>query len=138
MMNLYKILGVASNASNDQIKRAYRRLAKKFHPDLNPGNVEAEKRFKEIVDAYEILGQPEKRKDYDDQLRYSGDQPRKAPVNNRSTKNPGVQPAWEDLMRRTGGGAANGSGNNTNGNNSNDQPNPADVSAMFKSFMGFK
>lgn len=61
-MDYYKILGVAPQADEDQIKQAYRRLAKKYHPDLNPNNPEAEAKFKEIVEAYETLGDLEKRK----------------------------------------------------------------------------
>ncbi|MCD6281222.1 MAG: J domain-containing protein [Deltaproteobacteria bacterium] len=61
----YKILGVGRNASQDEIKKAYRRLARKYHPDANKGDPEAEKRFKEIGEAYEVLGDPEKRSRYD-------------------------------------------------------------------------
>jgi len=62
----YKILGVDRNADEKEIKRAYRRLARKYHPDLNPGDKEAEKKFKEINEAYEVLSDPEKRKRYDE------------------------------------------------------------------------
>ena len=61
----YSILGVSKAASAEEIKKTYRKLAVKFHPDKNPGNKEAEEKFKEINDAYEVLSDPEKRKKYD-------------------------------------------------------------------------
>lgn len=69
----YKILGVERNASKDEIKRAYRKLALKTHPDRNPGNKKSEERFKEINEAYQVLGDPDKRARYD-QLGESYDQ----------------------------------------------------------------
>ncbi len=65
MADPYKALGVARDASQDDIRKAYRRLAKKNHPDLNPGNAEAEKRFKEIAAANSIIGDEAKRARYD-------------------------------------------------------------------------
>lgn len=65
MRDFYEILGLNRDATEDEIKRAYRRLAKENHPDLNPDNKEAEKRFKEATSAYEILMNPEKRSRYD-------------------------------------------------------------------------
>lgn len=62
----YAILGVPRNADEKEIKKAYRRLARKYHPDLNPGDKEAERKFKEINEAYEVLSDPEKRKRYDE------------------------------------------------------------------------
>src|SRR5579863_7657764 len=61
----YKILGVTKSASAEEIKKAYRRLARKFHPDVNPGNKSAEARFKEINEAYEVLSNPAQREKYD-------------------------------------------------------------------------
>ena len=61
----YKILGVDRNATEKEIKQAYRRLARQYHPDVNPGDKAAEERFKEINEAYEVLSDPEKRKKYD-------------------------------------------------------------------------
>lgn len=63
--NYYKILGVDKNASQDEIKKAYRKLARKCHPDLNPGDKTAEQKFKEVNEAYEVLGDPKKRAEYD-------------------------------------------------------------------------
>lgn len=65
MKDPYKILGVARDASAEEIKKAYRKLAKKLHPDLNPANAEIEQRFKEVSQAYNILGNAERRKRFD-------------------------------------------------------------------------
>ena len=61
----YKILGINKNASDAEIKKAFRKLARKYHPDVNPNDKEAERKFKEINEAYEVLGNTENRKKYD-------------------------------------------------------------------------
>src|SRR3990172_3298322 len=62
----YSVLGVEKTSSNEEIKRAYRKLARKYHPDLNPGDKAAEARFKELNEAHEVLGDPDKRRKYDE------------------------------------------------------------------------
>jgi len=62
----YSILGVSKTASDKDLKQAFRKLARKFHPDVNPGDKAAEAKFKEINEAYEVLSDPEKRSKYDE------------------------------------------------------------------------
>jgi curved DNA-binding protein len=64
-IDYYEILGVKKNATDDEIKKAYRKLARKLHPDLNPNDKEANKKFQQLNEANEVLGDPEKRKKYD-------------------------------------------------------------------------
>ena len=93
----YKILGVKRDAAEEDIKRAYRRLARKFHPDVNPGDSASADRFKEINEAYQVLGDPEKRGKYD----HFGSDWRKYGSVEEAFKRGGVHVA-------TGGGAAGG------------------------------
>lgn len=67
--SLYEVLGVPPNASDEEIRRAYKNLARKFHPDLNPNNPQAEMMFKAAGRAFEVLGDPDKRAAYDERLR---------------------------------------------------------------------
>src|SRR5205809_6579236 len=64
-VDYYKTLGVEKNATEEEIKKAYRKLARKYHPDLNPNDKEANRKFQQINEANEVLSDPEKRKKYD-------------------------------------------------------------------------
>src|SRR5512134_1273841 len=91
----YKILGVERNASEDDIRKAYRKLAMQYHPDRNPNDKQAEERFKEINEAYQVLSDPQKRNVYDRVgSDYSNWQRRGAPGNFN----------WEDYVRQNPGG----------------------------------
>lgn len=88
--NFYEILGLSQNATEDEIKKAYRKLAKEYHPDRHPDDATAEAKFKEIGEAYEVLKDEEKRRKYDELRRYgSGGQPGSM--------------SYEDFMNRFGG-----------------------------------
>src|SRR3954467_7120523 len=66
MKDPYSVLGVSKTSSSEEIKKAYRKLAKKLHPDLNPNDKKAEERFKEVSSAFEIIGDPKKRALFDE------------------------------------------------------------------------
>src|SRR5438874_7117578 len=65
-IDYYEVLGVNKNATEEEIKKAYRKLARKYHPDLNPNDKEANRKFQQINEAHEVLSDPEKRKKYDE------------------------------------------------------------------------
>jgi molecular chaperone DnaJ len=94
----YKILGVTRTAADKDIKAAYRRLARQYHPDVNPGNKSAEERFKEINEAYEVISDPEKRKKYDQY----GDQWQYADQLNEAAQRQGKSGSW-NFRQQTGG-----------------------------------
>lgn len=108
----YKILGVDKKASEKEIKKAYRKLARKYHPDVNPGDDSAEGRFKEINEAHEVLSDPDKRKKYDQlgaswrQYQHTGGQPGGFDWSQWSTQPGGgrVHVEYADLGDLFGGG----------------------------------
>jgi molecular chaperone DnaJ len=108
--NYYDILGVARSASEKEVRQAYRKLARKHHPDVNPGDKGAEQRFKEINRAYEVLSDAEKRRKYD---RY-GDQWEQAEAFEKARQTGGGEGAWFsqtfDLGDLFGGGGSGGLG----------------------------
>jgi curved DNA-binding protein len=127
--SLYETLGVARDADADALRKAYRKLAKKFHPDANPGDKKAEERFKEISRAYDVLSDPEKRRAYDEfgdialQAGFDANAARRAQADFgqafRGTHGPGFDfefegGGFEDLLGRMfgggGAGAARGRG----------------------------
>lgn len=100
MKDFYQVLGVSRSSSADEIKKAYRRLAKQYHPDVNKGNKDAEERFKGISEAYNVLSDPEQRKKYD----MMGQAYDRASTGN-----------WQDFSGYKGGGQENYGGFNTEG-----------------------
>jgi curved DNA-binding protein len=110
--DLYDILGVSRSASHEEIKKAYRRLAKQYHPDVNPGNTQAEERFKEASAAFEVLSDEKRRKLYDefgsDALRSGFDAARAEEVRRwrRQGAPPGSQPFDFGDFASAGGGEA--------------------------------
>jgi molecular chaperone DnaJ len=110
--DLYKILGVDKKASADEIKKAYRKLAREYHPDANPGDAKAEERFKEISAAYDVLSDAEKRKQYDRGGLFGGFGGAGGPGGPGGPAGPGFDPSnLGDLFSNLfGGGGGGGTG----------------------------
>ena len=102
--DFYKVLGVSKDAKPDEIKKAYRKLARDNHPDQNPGNPEAERRFKEMSEANDVLSDPAKRKEYDEARRLFGGGGFRFP---RSGGAPAGGGSVDDLFRQASSGDGN-------------------------------
>ena len=140
--NYYAVLGVEQTDSEDTIRKAYRQLAKKYHPDLNPGDKIAEAKMREIGEAWETLGDEAKRKKYDQEL--SGSQNKNpfaaGPSTVPKSDRPMTQEEFMNMSRvfdqTLSREAIKNSANQTKpGQSPND---PLNTSAFFEQFMGFK
>ena len=121
-MNYYQILGLQRDVSQEEIKKAYRRIAKQYHPDSNPGNREAEKKFKEASEAYEVLSNEEKRKNYDHKLIAEQKKSTGESFANFFGFCPSDSKTDEGKNRKT----------------SNTKTNPLDTTEMFERYMGIR
>ena len=95
--DFYQVLGVPDTATPEDIKKAYRRLAKQYHPDANPSNPSAADRFKEVSEAHTVLSDAEKRKQYDAMRRYGAFEPRAPGGAGRRSGAPGAGPSVEEF-----------------------------------------
>lgn len=143
--NLYQILGVAKDATMDQIKSAYRKLAKKYHPDVHPGDEECEKKFQEITEAYSILSDENKRKKYDASFSDAQNaQENRQETRERKTQQTGTYDSKVDFenINKTFErffGFDPKTKDVTNEKKLNPkQKNPLDTTDMFERFMGIK
>src|SRR6185295_15888763 len=106
----YETLGVSRDAKEEEIKKVYRKLARKYHPDLNPNNKQAEEKFKEVSEAYEVLGDSDKRSKYDQLGQNWKGGSDFTPPNNWQTE---FDPA--EMFGRRGGGGRPGAGTSGGG-----------------------
>ncbi|WP_145409979.1 J domain-containing protein [Paenibacillus xylanexedens] len=149
MSDFYAVLGVSRDASPEQIKKSYRQLAKKYHPDVNGGDAQAEARFKQVHEAYSTLGNPELKAAYDQQPRSGGSGSSKGTGSNHATREnhaaSGGNPVtgWSDPSRmheqfeqffgiRPKGKESPNSGNKA------DSHKGMDMSAMFDRYFGVR
>lgn len=148
MNDWYKILGITRNAGDAQVKTAYRKLAKKYHPDAHPGDKECETRFREITEAYTILSDPAKRKKYDKEI--SGEQKeyrgRSQNVGQRAEENTGAGTVNVDFQNISGNFEQFFGFNPKTKDIVNPEKlksgakteNPLDTTNLFEAFMGIK
>lgn len=121
-LDYYKVLGIEKTATTDAIKKAYRKLARKYHPDVNPGDEEAKKKFQELNEANEVLSDPEKRKKYD---QYG-----------ENWKNGEEQQRAQQQYARNGGGGYGGGQNPFEGFGYNGNYDAGEYSDFFEQMFG--
>lgn len=130
-MDYYKALGVSEQAGEEEIKQAYRKLAKKHHPDLNPNNPRAEARFKDVVEAYEVLGDAGRRKEYDARRRKKRERGKEGRKGYTAEWDMDISNFAKDMDRYFGFAFQDGKIRK-------EAKNPLDVTEMFEGFMGMK
>lgn len=135
-MDYYKVLGVSEQAEEAQIKQAYRKLAKKYHPDLNPNNPEAEEKFKNIVEAYETLGDADKRKEYDLKRKNAGAGRSSGSTASSKSSDKNMADFTKDMEKYFGFSFAGGQTEKQSADGK--KKNPLDVTEMFEAFMRVK
>lgn len=135
-MNYYLVLGVAENADMEAIKRAYRKLVKECHPDTHPGSKKAEERFKQVSEAYAVLGDENKRREYDGKNRSGKGVSENQPRNRRQTvRTDDFAKEFSDLF---GFAAGDNTAGGQNAPKKEKRRNPIDTSGIFEKYMGFK
>jgi molecular chaperone DnaJ len=108
--DFYKVLGVSKTADADEIKKAYRKLARKYHPDSNSGDPSAEARFKDVSEAYDVVGDVKKRKEYDEARRLFGSGGFRMPGSSSGQGGQGFGFDVGDLFNRSGSASGSGGG----------------------------
>lgn len=137
-MNYYEVLGVLETAEDEQIKQAYRKQAKKYHPDLNPDNPAAEAKFKALVEAYDTLSDANKRKAYDakrNKKKIYGSQAERA---SGSAQGMDIGQFTKNMERYFGFSFQGNQTDKQRGNVGDNKKNPLDVTDMFETFMKIK
>ena len=146
MKDYYKILNVSINANNDEIKKAFRALAKKYHPDRNPDDKDALTKFQEVNEAYEVLSNEESRKKYDQNLSGFKSRNNGREANNKNNNSSSDNKKYQDKsenMENLNKYFESFFGFNANSNDINKdklkkEKNPIDTSRMFDSFFNIK
>lgn len=147
MEDLYRVLGVSETATEEELKRAYRKLAKRYHPDTHPGDEECKERFQCINEAYEILGNAAKRKEYDTKRKTGYGQQthtnkQGSAGNGRASYNTTPEMDFANIHKTFeqffGFNPNNGDIVNEDKLNPKRGANPLDTTAFFEKFMGVK